>query len=39
MKFIILRQDTETSARLGRISTAHGEVTTPAFLPVGTAGS
>ena len=39
MNFIILRQDTETSARLGRISTAHGEVTTPAFLPVGTAGS
>jgi queuine tRNA-ribosyltransferase len=26
-------------ARLGRISTAHGEVETPAFMPCGTAGS
>src|SRR5215831_15136047 len=26
-------------ARLGRISTAHGEVETPAFMPVGTAGT
>jgi queuine tRNA-ribosyltransferase len=27
------------AARLGRISTAHGEVETPAFMPVGTAGT
>src|SRR5215469_11618634 len=26
-------------ARLGRLRTAHGEVHTPAFMPVGTAGS
>jgi queuine tRNA-ribosyltransferase len=26
-------------ARLGRLSTAHGEVETPAFMPVGTAGT
>src|SRR5262245_43990726 len=28
----------ETSARLGRLSTAHGAVDTPAFMPVGTLG-
>ena len=28
----------ETSARLGRLSTAHGEIDTPAFMPVGTLG-
>ncbi len=32
-------QDPETAARAGRITTAHGEVLTPAFMPVGTAGS
>ena len=32
-------QRTEGSARLGRIDTAHGSVRTPAFMPVGTAGS
>ena len=31
--------DPTTSARAGRLSTAHGEVLTPAFMPVGTAGS
>lgn len=30
---------TEGKARLGRIDTAHGSVRTPAFMPVGTAGS
>ncbi len=39
MKFEILRQDTNTSARLGRLTTPHGIVDTPAFMPVGTAGS
>jgi len=39
MKFVRLKQDDKTAARLGRISTVHGEVMTPAFLPVGTAGS
>ena len=31
--------DTRSQARAGRMTTAHGEVLTPAFLPVGTAGS
>jgi queuine tRNA-ribosyltransferase len=31
--------DPGTSARAGRFRTAHGEVLTPAFMPVGTAGS
>jgi queuine tRNA-ribosyltransferase len=30
---------TDGAARLGTISTAHGEVRTPAFMPVGTAGT
>ncbi len=39
MKFTILKRDSKTAARVGRLSATHGEVTTPAFLPVGTAGS
>ncbi len=31
--------DPTTAARAGRITTAHGEVLTPAFMPVGTVGS
>ncbi len=31
--------DTTTAARAGRVRTSHGEVLTPAFMPVGTAGS
>ena len=38
-KFSLEATDTDTAARAGRISTAHGEVLTPAFMPVGTAGS
>jgi queuine tRNA-ribosyltransferase len=37
--FALDASDPETSARAGRITTAHGEVRTPAFMPVGTAGS
>jgi len=32
-------RDTETSARRGTFTTAHGRVETPAFMPVGTRGS
>lgn len=39
MRFVILKKDIKTAARVGKIYTDHGEVTTPAFLPVGTAGS
>ena len=37
--FTLDAQDTATEARAGRFTTAHGEVLTPAFLPVGTVGS
>ena len=36
-KFTLL--NTDKSARLGRIDTPRGEIRTPAFMPVGTAGS
>jgi queuine tRNA-ribosyltransferase len=39
VKFTILKKDDKTGARIGRLSTGNGEVSTPAFLPVGTAGS
>jgi len=34
--FELLKTDAQTSARCGRLTTAHGTVDTPAFLPVGT---
>jgi len=37
--FEIIKRDTETNARTGRMGTAHGEVLTPAFTPVGTRGT
>ena len=37
--FAIVARDTGTAARRGRITTPHGSVETPAFMPVGTAGS
>jgi queuine tRNA-ribosyltransferase len=36
--FTILKKD-PTGARLGRLSTAHGVIETPAFMPVGTQGT
>jgi queuine tRNA-ribosyltransferase len=38
-RFEILARDTRTRARLGRITTPHGELTTPVFMPVGTQAS
>lgn len=38
-RFEILARDSSTSARLGRLYTAHGIIDTPAFMPVGTAGT
>jgi queuine tRNA-ribosyltransferase len=35
-EFTITAKDTETRARAGRLTLAHGEVETPAFMPVGT---
>jgi queuine tRNA-ribosyltransferase len=37
--FELLAQDRQTKARRGRITTAHGLINTPAFIPVGTQGS
>jgi queuine tRNA-ribosyltransferase len=38
-RFEILAHDLHTCARLGRITTPHGELTTPVFMPVGTQAS
>lgn len=39
MKFKIEKADPGSNARAGIITTAHGEIATPVFMPVGTAGS
>jgi queuine tRNA-ribosyltransferase len=37
--FELLAQDRDTKARRGRLTTAHGVIDTPTFMPVGTQGS
>ncbi len=37
--FELLQTDSETKARLGRLTTAHGTIETPVFMPVGTQAS
>jgi queuine tRNA-ribosyltransferase len=37
--FELLTKDRESGARHGRLTTAHGAIETPAFMPVGTQGS
>jgi queuine tRNA-ribosyltransferase len=39
MKFQLTSKDPKSSARAGTLHTAHGEIQTPIFMPVGTAGS
>ncbi|MFH1730274.1 MAG: tRNA guanosine(34) transglycosylase Tgt [Planctomycetota bacterium] len=39
MEFILEHTDRETAARAGTIKTAHGDVSTPVFMPVGTQGA
>jgi queuine tRNA-ribosyltransferase len=39
MDFILEHQDSLTKARTGTIKTDHGEIQTPIFMPVGTAGT
>ncbi|WMJ72739.1 tRNA guanosine(34) transglycosylase Tgt [Cytophagaceae bacterium ABcell3] len=39
MFFKLDHQDNESSARTGTVFTGHGEIKTPVFMPVGTAGS
>jgi queuine tRNA-ribosyltransferase len=38
-RFTVIKKDSLTNARLGRLVTAHGVVETPAFMPVGTQGT
>src|SRR5512137_1521601 len=38
-QFTVLKKDVLTGARLGKISTPHGEVNTPVFMPVATQGT
>jgi queuine tRNA-ribosyltransferase len=39
MEFILEKTDDKSSARAGQITTDHGVIQTPIFMPVGTAGS
>lgn len=39
MKFNLQASDKQSKARAGSITTAHGEIQTPIFMPVGTAGT
>jgi queuine tRNA-ribosyltransferase len=39
MKFELKQTDSQSNARAGKITTAHGEIETPIFMPVGTLGS
>ncbi len=39
MKFQLLHTDPKSNARAGLITTEHGEIETPIFMPVGTVGS
>ena len=39
MVFEVIKEDSRTKARLGRLSTAHGIVETPVFMDVGTLGT
>jgi len=39
MKFVVKISDKNTSARIGEITTDHGQIQTPIFMPVGTHGA
>ena len=39
MEFTLLHTDPESKARVGEITTAHGKIQTPIFMPVGTAAT
>lgn len=38
LKFTLYKKDSHSKARLGKIETAHGNIETPIFMPVGTRG-
>ena len=39
IEFQVIKQHSHSAARLGRLFTPHGEIETPAFMPVGTQGT
>ena len=39
IKYSLIKKDNKTVARRGVISTPHGEIQTPVFMPVGTAAT
>ncbi|MDD2689064.1 MAG: tRNA guanosine(34) transglycosylase Tgt [Candidatus Omnitrophica bacterium] len=39
MPFDLIHQDKKSNARLGKLTTPHGEIDTPCFMPVGTQGT
>ena len=39
LRYQLLKKDSQTHARLGRVTTRHGSFDTPAFMPVGTQGT
>ena len=39
MSFVVESQDPHSKARSGTLTTAHGDLRTPTFMPVGTQGS
>ncbi|MFQ5900795.1 MAG: tRNA guanosine(34) transglycosylase Tgt [Thermodesulfobacteriota bacterium] len=39
MNFTLIKKDRDTDGRLGIIKTPHGDIKTPAFMPVGTQGT
>ena len=39
MKFVVEHTDDASDARTGVITTDHGQIKTPIFMPVGTVGS
>jgi queuine tRNA-ribosyltransferase len=39
MKFTLSKKDSQSKARAGTLSTDHGDIQTPIFMPVGTAGT
>ncbi|MGH2647292.1 MAG: tRNA-guanine transglycosylase, partial [Ginsengibacter sp.] len=39
LQFQLEHTDKATKARIGKITTDHGEIATPIFMPVGTVGS
>ena len=38
-QFTVIKKDSRSEARLGRLETAHGIIETPCFMPVGTQGT